>query len=196
MATTSHSLLDLIQSGPEQSAWQKWHSLYEPLIHGWLHRHRLVSADRDDIVQNVLTVVVRRIPEFRHNGRVGAFRNWLKSITINCLRDYWKDQRNHPRLTAALNALDDWADERGTLSHLWDQEHDRHLVQKLLALLQPEFAPATWQAFQRFVVDGQPAAEVADALQLTVNAVYIAKSRVLARLRQEAAGLVDEPAEK
>lgn len=193
MTSTSHSLLEQIQGGPGGLAWQRWHAIYEPLIHGWLHRHRLVAADRDDVVQNVLTVVVRRIPEFQHNGRVGAFRNWLKTITINCLRDHWKEQRRHPQCSAALSALDDWADPAGTLSQAWDLEHDRHLVQKLLAILVPEFTPETWHAFRQVVVEGQPAAKVAASLNITVNAVYIAKSRVLTRLRHEAAGLVDDP---
>src|SRR5262245_45833132 len=129
MVSTSHSLLEQIQSGPEGLAWQRWHALYEPLVHGWLKRHRLIPADRDDIVQDVFTVVVRRVPEFHHNGRVGAFRLWLKTITIHCLRNHWKDQRNHPHVSAALSALDDWEGEKGTLSQMWDQEHDRHIVQ-------------------------------------------------------------------
>ncbi len=193
MSTTSQSLLGQIQGGPEGIAWQRWHAIYEPLIHGWLARHRLIAADRDDVVQNVLAVVVRRIPEFHHNGRVGAFRNWLKTISVNCLRDYWKAQRNHPQTGAALGMLDEWADEKSTLSKAWDLEHDRHLVQKLLALLEPEFSPETWSAFLKLVVEGTPAAEVAESLRMSVNAVYIAKSRVLARLRHEAAGLVDDP---
>lgn len=193
MATTSHSLLEQLQAGSDGLAWQRWHSLYEPLILGWLVRHRLLPDDRDDLVQEVLAVVVRRIPEFHHNGRVGAFRLWLKTITINCLRGFWKAQRNHPHTGTALSTLDDWADERGTLSQAWDREHDRHLIHKLLALLQPDFTPETWQAFQGVVLEGRPAAEVAAELRLTVNAVYIAKSRVLTRLRQEATGLVDDP---
>lgn len=190
MNSTSHSLLEQIRTGPDGLAWQRWHALYEPLIQGWLRRHHL--ADRDDVTQDVLAVVVRRLPEFHHNGRAGAFRLWLKTITINCLRDYWKKQRNHPGLAAVTGALDDWADPKSTLSQAWDREHDRHLVQKLLAMLEPEFAPETWRAFRMLVIEAKPAAEVAETLKLTPNAVYIAKSRVLTRLRHEAAGLVDD----
>lgn len=193
MNSTSHSLLAQVVAGPNSLAWQRWHALYEPLIRGWLRKHQMVAADRDDVVQEVLTVVVRRLPEFHHNGRVGAFRLWLKTITINCLRDHWKRQQNHPQQSSALSALDDWADDRGSLSQLWDLEHDRHLVQKLLGLLQAEFTPETWNAFQLLVIAGRPAAAVAQELQISVNAVYIAKSRILTRLRTEAAGLVDDP---
>lgn len=192
MNTTSHSLLEAVKLGPEGLAWERWHALYEPLIRGWLRGYRLIATDRDDVVQDVLTVVVRRLPEFHHNGRVGAFRTWLKTVTINCLRDYWKKHANHPQQASAVKMLDEWADPRSQISHLWDREHDRHLVQKLLAFLQPEFAPETWSAFQLLVIEGQSAADVAAKLELTPNAVYIAKSRVLTRLRQEAAGLVDD----
>lgn len=192
MTSTSHSLLEQLQQGPDGIAWQRWHALYEPLVQGWLRRHQLIASDRDDVVQNVMTVVVRRLPEFDHNGRVGAFRNWLKTITINCLRDYWKDLRSHPRQAVATGVLDEWADDQSKVSQNWDQEHDRHLVNKLLTMLEPEFTPVTWKAFQLLVIDGKPAVLVATELEITKNAVYIAKSRVLTRLRLEAAGLVDD----
>lgn len=191
MTSTSHSLLDQLRQGSDGIAWQRWHALYEPLIHGWLRRHHLIATDRDDVVQDVMTVVVRRMPEFEHNGRVGAFRNWLKTITIHCLRDYWKDLRTHPQQAAATVTLDEWADDESAVSKNWDLEHDRHLVNKLLTLLEPEFTPETWKAFQQVVITGRPAAEVASELKISLNAVYIAKSRVLTRLRHEAAGLVD-----
>jgi RNA polymerase sigma-70 factor (ECF subfamily) len=191
--TTSHSLLQQVRDGPDGVAWRRWHALYEPLIRGWLRRNQLIANDQDDVVQDTLAVVVRRLPEFHHNGRVGAFRLWLKTIAINCLRDYWKKLGDHPKRAAASKALDDWADPNGGLSTMWDREHDRHLVQKLLAFLKPEFASETWEAFQQLVIEGKPAQDVAKSLGITTNAVYIAKSRVLTRLRHEAAELVDDP---
>lgn len=194
MTTTSQSLLGRVQGGPDGIAWRRWHALYEPLIHNWLRQHRLIAADRDDVTQNVLAVVVRRLPEFQHNGRVGAFRHWLKTITVYCLRDYWKAQKAHPAATAAQGVLDNWADDHSALSAAWDHEHDRHIVQKLLAMLRPEFSPETWSAFERVVIEGQAATDVAAQLKISTNAVYIAKSRVLTRLRLEAAGLIDDSA--
>jgi RNA polymerase sigma-70 factor (ECF subfamily) len=189
---TSHSLLEELHRGPETLAWQRWHALYEPLIRGWLARQQLLPDDRDDVAQEVLAVVVRRLPEFEHNGRTGAFRNWLKTVTINCLRDFWKKQK-HAKRTNAEQKLDEWADPAGALSKVWDREHDKQVLQKLLSLLEVEFAPATWQAFQRHAVAGEAPETVASDLGISVNAVYIAKSRVMTRLRQEAAGLVDDP---
>ena len=73
----------------------------------------------------------------------------------------------------------------------WDEEHDRHITRTLLASIRLEFQPATWRAFQRQVQDGRPAADVAAELGLSVNAVLIAKSRVLKKLREKAEGLVE-----
>ena len=81
-------------------------------------------------------------------------------------------------------------DEHSDLSRLWDREHDAYLTQRALQLLEPEFKPPTWRAFRRQVVDGADAEAVAAELGLSVNAVCIAKSRVLRRLREELAGLV------
>jgi RNA polymerase sigma-70 factor, ECF subfamily len=191
--TTSHSLIDRIRAGPEGLAWQRWHAIYEPLIRGWLTRNQLVPDDRDDVVQNVLAVVVRRIGEFHHNGRVGAFRNWLKTISIHCLRDHWKKHARDADRVRADQVLDHWADPASELSHVWDLEHDRHLIRKLLAILRPEFNEITWQAFHRHVIDGEEPAVVATRLGITPNAVYIAKSRIMTRLRHEATGLIDDP---
>jgi RNA polymerase sigma-70 factor (ECF subfamily) len=87
-----------------------------------------------------------------------------------------------------LEALED---PHSDLSRRWDEEHDRHVLGRLLEAIRPDFAPATWQAFRRLVLDGRKAADVAAELGLSVNAVFIAKSRVQRRLRQEMRGLVD-----
>ena len=77
------------------------------------------------------------------------------------------------------------------LSQLWDREHDQHVAAALIQRVQGDFTPPTWEAFRRHVTKGEPAVEVAKALDLSLNSVLLAKSRVLKRLRQELAGLVD-----
>ncbi len=74
---------------------------------------------------------------------------------------------------------------------MWDEEHDRYVLDCLLDLMQEEFEPATLQAFRRLALDGISGAEVAGELGVSVAAVYVAKSRVLARIRQVAEGLID-----
>jgi RNA polymerase sigma-70 factor (ECF subfamily) len=88
--------------------------------------------------------------------------------------------------------LQNVADPFSTLEALWDSEHDRHVTEALLILVEPAFTQSTWLAFRRQVLDGQRAEEVASELGISVNAVLLAKSRVLRRLRDEAKGLLDE----
>src|SRR5688500_1083708 len=194
MHATSASLLERVRASPHGDSWRHLVELYDPLIRGWLKHRGLSTSDVDDVTQDVMAVVLRRLAEFQHNGRVGAFRTWLKTITVNCLRDHWKRGKNLPRATGQssfqefLAAL---ADPESELSRKWDLEHDRHVARQLLDVLRGEFEPRTWQAFQRTALEGASAGDVAAELGLTANAVFIARSRVLARLRQEAAELID-----
>lgn len=194
MHATSASLLDRARVSPNGDSWRHLVGIYDPLVRGWLKHRGLSPSDVDDVTQDVMAVVVRRLADFRHNGRVGAFRTWLKTITVNCLRDHWKRGKNLPKATGQssfqefLAAL---ADPESELSRQWDLEHDRHVARQLLEVLRKEFEPRTWQAFQRTALEGASASDAAAELGLTVNAVFIARSRVLARLRQEATELID-----
>lgn len=193
-ADTSASLLDSLRLHPDGDAWTRLVDLYSPLIRGWLAHQGLHRQDADDVSQEVLAVLVRRLPEFERQPRAGAFRRWLRSITVNCLRDFWRREKFRPRASGTSDfqeVLAQLADPESGLSRQWDLDHDQYVTQKLLELIRPRFETATWEAFRRFALDGSPAERVAAELGLTVNAVFIAKSRVLSRLRQEGAGLLD-----
>ena len=193
MNETSVSLLERLRGQAEETDWQRLVDLYTPLIRGWLRRHAPDLRDADDVVQDVLAVVVRRLPEFEHQ-RVGSFRRWLKSITVNCLRDHWKRQKHRPAGTGDsdfLEVLQQLEDPRSDLSRMWDEEHDRHVTRRLLQIIRPRFEATTWQAFERVALEGVSPDQAAAELGVTVNAVFIAKSRVLSALRQEGRGLLD-----
>jgi RNA polymerase sigma-70 factor (ECF subfamily) len=82
------------------------------------------------------------------------------------------------------------ADSDSDLAREWDREHDQHVVPELLAAVKADFKPATWEAFRRLALDGLPAARVAEELGIPENAVLLAKSRVIRRLRREAGDLL------
>jgi RNA polymerase sigma factor (sigma-70 family) len=194
MPDTPVSLLERLRLRPDAASWQRLIDLYTPLVRNWLRQYCLQATDADDLVQEVLSVVVREIPNFQHDLRKGAFRRWLRTITVNRMRTFWRGRRAAPVATGDSNfeqMLDQLEDPESQLSQLWDQEHDKHVVRRLLELIEPDFEPATWQAFQRLVLLNQPTADVARELGITPNAVRIAKSRVLSRFRQEVEGLID-----
>jgi RNA polymerase sigma-70 factor (ECF subfamily) len=195
VAETSLSLLErLSQPGCDDAAWKRLVNLYTPLIHNWLHRYDVQASDMDDLTQEVLGTVYREMPRFEHNRAPGAFRSWLRTITVNRIRAFWRNRRTRP-LAAGNGGIDqrlaELEDPASRLSDLWNLEHDRHVLGRLLELAEPEFAPAIWQAFQRLALEGKHASQVAKELGMTENAVFLAKSRVLRRLRQQARGLVD-----
>jgi RNA polymerase sigma-70 factor (ECF subfamily) len=193
LSTTPISLLERLRLHPDAASWQRLVDLYTPLVAGWLRSQGVQPADVDDLTQEVLGTLVRELPRFHHDLRPGAFRRWLRGIALNRLRAFRRARRPLPAggAPALEEALDRLEDPDSDLSRRWDEEHDRHVVRRLLELIEPEFEPGTWRAFRMVVLEGKPTRDAADALGLSPNAVRIAKSRVLARFRQEIDGLID-----
>ena len=192
MEETSHSLLERLRLKPDEQSWTRLVNLYTPLLRHWLHQTGVDGADADDLLQDVLTTLVREIPCFEHNQRKGAFRHWLRAILLNRVRGFLRGRQFRPQPAGGVDAwtvLDSLEDPASQLSREWDRQHDEFVARRLLELIEPEFAATTWQAFRLQVLDGRPPAEVAETLGLSLDAVYTAKSRVLRRLRSEIDGL-------
>ncbi|MBI3862751.1 MAG: sigma-70 family RNA polymerase sigma factor [Planctomycetia bacterium] len=186
METTSISLLDQLRAGGNDEAWRTFDSLYRTWLRGWLTQRLMQSADVEDVLQNVMTVLLRELPEFRHNGRSGAFRAWLRGIVVNRIREFAR--QSHGGGLAGDDGervLGELADEQSLLSQQWDREHNEHLVSQLLGLAERDFGATTVQAFRATVLEGKTAAETAAALGISEASVWAAKSRVLSRLRRE-----------
>ena len=135
--------------------------------------------------------MVRELPLFERQ-REGSFRTWLRQVTVNKVRTLRKQLKRKPvaGLDLTDGFLDQLAEPNSELAREWDLDHDRHVFQKLLTIVQPDFQPSTWEAFQRFAIEGRPAADVAGELGINVNSVIQAKSRILKRLREEAGELL------
>ena len=137
----------------------------------------------------MFVVLFRELPTFDRR-RDGAFRAWLRQITVNRVRAFCQARQRRP-VVGADHLLSQLEDANGDLAQQWDQDHDRHVFQKLLAIVRPDFEDKTWMAFTRFALDGMPAVKVAEELGMEDNAVLQAKSRILKRLREEAGELLD-----
>lgn len=168
--------------------------LYAPLLRSWLRKYDLQPSDVDDLVQEVLLAVSTELRSFDHNGRPGAFRSWLRITLVNRLSNFWRARKRRPQALGGSEIerrLAELEDPASAMSQMWNHQHDRHVVRQLLVKIQPHFAPSTWQAFRRAALDGAQADVIAKELGISLNAVFIAKSRVLNRLRREAEGLVE-----
>jgi RNA polymerase sigma-70 factor (ECF subfamily) len=184
MNTTAVSLLQRLRDVHSAGAWEHFVRLYAPLLHYWARRLGLQDEDAADLVQEVLLVLLRKLPEFRYQpGR--SFRGWMRTVLMN----KWRD-RPHRGPAAPLGS-DVQPQAPPADEALEEREYRLYLLGRALRLMADDFELPTWRACWETVVCGRPAAEVAVELGLTVNAVYLAKARVLARLRQDLRGLLD-----
>src|SRR5262245_8570716 len=189
MNTTSVSLLQrLRRPGEAQESWQRFVQLYTPLLFHWARKLGLSVDDAADLVQEVLVLLVQKLPEFAYDPQ-RSFRGWLRTV----MQNKWRDSRRLRRIPVAEQIAGDLVDteDDDAAAALEEAEYQQYVVKQALELMQAEFQPATWKACWEYMIVGKPADAVAKELGLTVNAVYLAKSRVLSRLREELAGLLD-----
>ncbi|MGL4555816.1 MAG: RNA polymerase sigma factor [Gemmataceae bacterium] len=187
---TSLSLLELAR-GRDAGAWHKLVHLYSPLIFSWARRADLGDADASDLVQDVWQSVAAALERFRRDAGSGTFRGWLWTVARNKLNDHFRARRGKPEAAGGTeaNRLLESVPEQEPAD---EADADGHaLLHRTLELLRPEFEERTWRAFWGMTVEGRPAGEVAEGLGMAPNAVHQARFRVLRRLRQEMAGLVD-----
>jgi RNA polymerase sigma-70 factor (ECF subfamily) len=188
MDTTSVSLLERLRQPAQQDAWTRFVDLYTPLIYYWARRAGLAPEEAADLVQDVLTVLVQKLPTFQYDPHQ-SFRGWLRTVTLN----KWRENRRRRGVALAEAGETALAGVECPLAEdaFWQVEYQQQLVGRALKLMQAEFQENTWKACWECVVEGKPAADVARELGLSVASVYAAKSRVLRRLREELAGLLD-----
>jgi RNA polymerase sigma-70 factor (ECF subfamily) len=184
---TPASLLERLRRPGDAQAWARFVELYTPLLYHWARRAGLQEADAADLVQEVLALLFRKLPELTYDpGR--SFRAWLRTVTLNKWREGLRHRLPVPVGDGGTLAEAAAPDEMAAFE---EAEYRQSLVRQALRALEGEFPASTWKAFQEYVLAGRGAEEVAAELRLRVGTVYAAKSRVLARLRQELDGLLD-----
>ncbi len=181
--TTSISLLERLKQPAAQDSWARFVDLYTPLLFYWARRLGLQETDAADLVQEVFAVLVQTLPRFIYKPDQ-SFRGWLRTV----LHNKWRKKR--AKLPATSAGLPGVAD-REPAADIGEAEFQQQLTIRALQLMQAEFQPSTWKACWETVVCGRAPVDVARELGISVNAVYLARSRVLRRLRQELAGMLD-----
>ncbi len=188
MTSVSSTLLDRLRLR-RPDAWQRFVRLYSPVIYRWCRRAGLIADDAADVLQEVLVAVMLHLPEFRRDRPQDTFSGWLAAITRNKVRDCYRRRQGKAEARGGSTAQQQIADvpqppEPSDESIRSDADCEAVLSRRVLELIEAEFELRTWRAFWRTTVDGEPPAGVAEDLGMTVAAVYMAKSRVLRRLRQ------------
>jgi len=191
--TTRPSLLVRLRDPRDRQAWDRFVELYAPVVFGYARKRGLQGADAADLTQIVLGQVVQQIGRFDYQPERGSFRGWLFTIVRRRLCD-WRAQQNGPQRAAGvaqglLEAQPAPAEEE---SAAWEREVRLNLLAWAGEQVRPSVQETTWQAFWQTAVEGKSGKETAAALGISVAAVYLAKSRVMARLRQEVQQQLDE----
>jgi RNA polymerase sigma-70 factor (ECF subfamily) len=180
----------------DSDSWNKIMRVYAPLVLLWCRRQGLYgprSQDAVDVIQEVFAIVCKRIEEFTNDGKPGAFRRWLRTISNNKLHEYWRKESRIGLIVDAavfdqVPAPEDPSDAgRSSERDPPGDSSERVLLgRRLLELIHLEFGDRTIKAFWMFAVEGRRAEHVAEELGFkTVGAVYTAKSKVWKRLKQE-----------
>lgn len=193
----SSSLLDrLIERDDE--AWKRTVRLYYPMVRAWCQRGGLREEDAADVAQEVFRALAGNIGRFQREGGQNSFRGWLYGITQRQLLAHRRRQKNEPAAAGGSEALEWFAEVPetgsaidGATSSLIAPDDRNKLLQRALKLLREGVAERTWQAFWRAAVEGHAPADIASELGMSVNAVYVAKARILSRLREEFGDLID-----
>jgi RNA polymerase sigma-70 factor (ECF subfamily) len=194
---TRVTLLARIRDGRDVDAWREFVQLYGPVVYRCARNRGLQDADAADLMQDVMRSVARNAHRMEYDPKRGTFRGWLYTVTRNKIYNFLSAQRNRPRGTGDVDAQERLdatpaRDDGEGPDAEWEKEYQRRLSARAMERVRGEFQPATWTAFWETAVEGRPAAEVGVSLKMTPGAVYVAKSRVLARLRDEVKKMLDD----
>ena len=185
---TRASLLVRLRDGGDAGAWREFVHLYAPIIYGFARKRGLQDADAADLMQEVLRSVSLAAKRLEYDPARGSFRGWLFTVTRNKVFNFLESRSRRVLGSGdsrVQQRLEQQADSDGALSAEWEANYQRTMANQAMERVKGEFQAATWNAFIQTAVEGRTPAQVASRLGLSVGAVYVAKSRVIARLRQE-----------
>ena len=193
---TRVTLLTRLRDGQDAGAWREFFDLYGPVVYRFARNRGLQDADAADLMQDVLRSVARNAHRMEYDPKRGTFRGWLYTVTRNKIYNFLSSQKNRPRASGDSDAYERLqaapAREEDGPDADWEREYQQRLTDRAMDLVKGEFQTATWQAFWGTAVEGKPASEVGTGLKMSPGAVYVAKSRVLARLRDAVRKMIDE----
>lgn len=184
---TRSSLLMRVKDVRDQQAWKEFVEVYAPIIYRFALARGLQDADASDLTQHVLAGLTTGLQQFDYDRERGAFRSWLFKVTQNELR---KSLRHHPCQPAGTGdtnhqiMLEQWPSLEDAEDD-WNREHQRRLFEWAAPRVRKRCQESTWKAFWEVVVNQRSASEVARQLGISVGSVYVAKKRILMKLKAE-----------
>lgn len=185
--TTRPSLLLRIRDPKDTTAWTQFTEIYMPLIHRYATRRGLQDADAADVAQEVFKAVAANASRFEYDRSRGSFRSWLYTVVRSKLNDHFARRQKQERGTGETG-IRQLLENQPSSDHQdetqWNLDYQRQMFDWGVQQVRPSVQETTWRAFWQTAVELKPAKEVAECLGMSVGAIYIAKSRVLAQIRQ------------
>ena len=183
---TRPTLLLRLRNGRDEGAWSQFVDIYSPLIYRYLRGCGLQDADAADVMQEVLRSVEGGIGNFNHDGPQASFRGWLITVTRSRLRDHIQKKKRQTAGSGDTNVLSmlDNVPGNGEFEQRWELEYQRHLFDWGVTRIRDDFQNHTWQAFWQTAVEQKEMQSVAENLGMSIGALYVARNRVIKRLRQ------------
>ncbi len=193
---TRPTLLVRLGNGNDAEAWAQFVRIYSPLVFGYLRRCGLQDADAADVMQEVLRTVLRSVGDFDRDRTNGCFRGWLIKVTKSRLRDHLSRNRRRVQGSGDTQVGQQLAQiavgENDQDDELWDVEYQRCVFRWAADQVRHEFREPTWQAFWQTRVENKDVRQVAEDLNMMIATVYVARGRVMARIKQKVREVGDE----
>jgi RNA polymerase sigma-70 factor (ECF subfamily) len=184
---TSLTLLqEMLGAWHREQAWAVFVERYTPLILRWCRRQHLPEDVANDVTSDVLTKLVTRLSKY--DPSLGSFRGWLKSVVLNAVRDHLRHVQRRPvESTGGETAQELLEQVEAPIDDELTQELEEldPLEQRVVDAVRTRIGETTWQAFWMKTCEDRPAAEVAEILDMSKQAVHQAAYRVSMMLREE-----------
>jgi len=190
---TRRSLITRLKNWNDQDGWQRFFDTYWRMIYSVARRSGLSDADAQDVVQETIVGVAKRMPDFKYDPSIGSFKGWLAQLTrcriIDLLRkrNYQNKGRQFAKeepLATSIAESEPAPNDTG-LDAVWDEEWNKHLMETALEKAKRHVGPAQYQMFHFHVIKNVPAKEVAELLQVELPEVYYAKKKISELLQKE-----------
>ncbi len=185
---TRPSLLLRIQDPRDQQAWTEFFEIYHPLILRLVGQRGLQDTDAREVTQEVMVAVSKSIGRWEADPTRGSFRGWLGRVARNLVVNFLIRQSRHPRGSGDSDFarwLDQVPSPESADSRFFDLERRRQVFLWAVNEIQSEFRETAWQAFWQTSIEGRDVAVVSRELKLSTGALYVARSRVMKRLREK-----------
>ena len=201
LAETRKSLITRLKNWDDQEGWREFYDTYGDLIYRVARASNLTESEAQDVVQDTLVEVAKRMKGFKYDPAIGSFRAWLLNLVRWRIKDRVRKHKKHE--AGRAHTRTDATNRTGLLASVpdpasldldesWDREWERSVMEAAIERVKRKIPASQYQIFDLYVRKDWPVSKVAKALAVTENQIYLAKSRVSKAIVEEARHLEEK----